>query len=170
MVSGSRTPQDGPLTLTDLVDRFDGRPIPHCPGRYVLRGVDASQGPSAAVPRVPKRGEWAQVGTFPTRGPRVVPNTPEAVDRVVVTQLADWGLIARGEVLRAGRRHGPGNCAAHRKHARSLSSQASRPRHHAPEVVEGGGGLCPRASAAFGATPPSILSGWRTPAHRSYGS
>ncbi len=79
MVSGSRTPQDGPLTLTDLVDRFDGRPIPHCPGRYVLRGVDASQGPSSAVG---------------SRGEVTYHVVPKAVDRVVVTQLADWGLIS----------------------------------------------------------------------------
>ena len=36
-------------TLDDRLRRFDGQPIRHCPGRYVLRGVDGSAGPAAVV-------------------------------------------------------------------------------------------------------------------------
>ena len=67
------------LTLDDLLRRFDGQPIPNCPGRYVLRGVDASQGPSAVV------GSSGEVTRHPV---------PTVRDRVVVTKLADWGLIS----------------------------------------------------------------------------
>ena len=36
-------------TLADLIERFEGSPIPHCPGRYVLRSVDSSKGPASLV-------------------------------------------------------------------------------------------------------------------------
>ena len=67
------------LTLDDLLERFDGQPIRNCPGRWVLRGVDATQGPSVALG---SSGEVTQ---------HLVPT---ARDRVVVTKIADWGLIS----------------------------------------------------------------------------
>ena len=69
-------------TLEDLIDRFDGQPIPHCPGRYVLRGVNRMDGPDAVVE------------SFGTATGHVV---PKARDRVVVTRLGqrgEWGLIS----------------------------------------------------------------------------
>ena len=66
-------------TLSDLLTRFDGRPIPHCPGRWVLRGIDASDGPERVV------------GSDAVASEHVVAT---ARDRVVVTRLGDWGLIS----------------------------------------------------------------------------
>ena len=69
-------------TLDDLLGRFEGQPIPHCPGRYVLRGVDRTKGPSSLV-------ETQGVVTE-----HVVAN---ARDKVVVTRLGErgeWGLIS----------------------------------------------------------------------------
>lgn len=69
----------GVASLGELIETFGGEPIPHCPGRYVLRGA----------------------GT--TNGPQVIVDSPEAVtehtvskarDTVVVTWLDDWGLIS----------------------------------------------------------------------------
>ena len=67
------------LTLNDLLERFDGQSIPNCPGRYVLRGVDVGQGPSAVV------GASGEVTEH---------RVPQVPDTVVVTKLADWGLIS----------------------------------------------------------------------------
>ena len=67
------------FTVSELVDRFDGQPIPHCPGRYVLRGIDSTQGPEAVV------------GSHGTVTEHAV---AKARDRVVVTRLDGWGLIS----------------------------------------------------------------------------
>ena len=67
--------------LDDLLRRFDGRPIPNCPGRFVLRGIDPNRGPSAVIP------EGHVTAHAPTN----------ARDRVVVTRVGgsvDWGLIS----------------------------------------------------------------------------
>ena len=73
------------LTFMDLVCRFDGRPIPHCPGRYVLRGVDPTTRPQSVVAE----------GT-------VTEHVVEmARDKVVVTRLGPrgkWGLISYARV------------------------------------------------------------------------
>ena len=68
--------------LDELLRRFDGQPIRHCPGRYVLRGVDEKSGPAAVV-----------------TGPAVTTEhvLPRARDKVVVTRLGrggTWGLIS----------------------------------------------------------------------------
>ena len=69
-------------TLDDLLRRFDGRPIPNCPGRYVLRGVAARSGP----------------GFLLQAEGRVTDHVvAKARDRVVVTRVGDdemWGLIS----------------------------------------------------------------------------
>lgn len=69
-------------TLDDLLQRFDGQPIPHCPGRYVLRGAPSTKGPASVV----------EVHTGVTA--HVV---AKVRDRVVVTRLGEggaWGLIS----------------------------------------------------------------------------
>ncbi len=66
-------------TLSDLVKRFDGHPIPHCPGRYVLRGVDSFKGPTALVD---------------APGDITEHTVAKARDRVVVTRLREGGLIS----------------------------------------------------------------------------
>lgn len=66
-------------TLSDLLERFDGYPIPHCPGRYVLRGVDSSKGPTSVVEAPGDITEHL---------------VPKARDRVVVTRLQAGGLIS----------------------------------------------------------------------------
>lgn len=65
--------------VSDLVKRFDGRPIPHCPGRYVLRGVDRTKGPTSIVD---------------ARGNITEHVVAKARDRVVVTRLEKGGLIS----------------------------------------------------------------------------
>ena len=65
--------------LAGLLQRFDGRPIPNCPGRYVLRGAEISMGPRALV------GLPATVTEH---------DTTTARDKVVVTWLGGWGLIS----------------------------------------------------------------------------
>lgn len=70
------------LTLEGLLQRCDGRPIPRCPGRYVLRAVEATSGPAAVV-----GGE----------GTVTLHDVPTARDQVVVTRLGEdpaWGLIS----------------------------------------------------------------------------
>ena len=66
-------------TLSEVFERFDGRPIPRCPGRYVLRGIDRLQGP-----------------TFVVNGRGAVTEhvVAKAQDRVVVTRFEEWGLIS----------------------------------------------------------------------------
>ncbi len=66
-------------TLSELVRRFDGQAIPHCPGRSVLRGIDATEGPETLV---------GSEGTVTEH------TVPKARDRVVVTRLDGWGLIS----------------------------------------------------------------------------
>ncbi len=66
-------------TLSELVRRFDGQAIPHCPGRYVLRGIDATEGPETVV---------GSDGTVTEH------TVVTARDRVVVTRLGEWGLIS----------------------------------------------------------------------------
>ena len=68
--------------LDDLVRRFDGQPIPDCPGRYVLRGIDRSRGPASVVE---------------AHGPVTEHVVTKARDKVVVTRLGergDQGLIS----------------------------------------------------------------------------
>ena len=66
-------------TLSELMRRFDGQAIPHCPGRYVLRGIDATEGPETVV---------GSDGTVTEH------TVVTARDRVVVTRLGEWGLIS----------------------------------------------------------------------------
>ncbi len=69
-------------TLDDLLQRFDGQPIPRCPGRYVLRGIDRTKGPASVVESRRAITEHAVV---------------KARDKVVVTRLGEfgeWGLIS----------------------------------------------------------------------------
>lgn len=69
-------------TLGDLLRCFGGQPIPHCPGRYVLRGVAPAQKPTALISS--HRGVTEHV-------------VARARDRVVVTRLGEsgeWGLIS----------------------------------------------------------------------------
>ena len=65
-------------SLTEILEQFSGQPIPHCPGRYVLRGLSETAGPEIVCPGVPV-----------TR--HVVATTR---DTVVVCWLTDWGLIS----------------------------------------------------------------------------
>jgi hypothetical protein len=69
-------------TLDELLSRFDGRPIPHCAGRYVLRGADRNVRPELLVS---------------PHGAVTEHLVPKARDTVVVTRLGqrgDWGLIS----------------------------------------------------------------------------
>ena len=64
--------------LSDLIEQFRGRPIPNCPGRYVLQTVRDTDGPETIC-----------------RSPRVTRHrSPNARDVVVVTWLEGWGLIS----------------------------------------------------------------------------
>lgn len=72
-MSGTRMPE-----LREILDHFDGQPISRCPGRYVLQGVGATDGPEVVCP-----------GGSVTRH-----DVETARDTVVVTWLADWGLIS----------------------------------------------------------------------------
>jgi len=65
-------------TLLEILERSDGRPIPHCPGRYVLRGVSQGAGPEVVCPDAVFARH--QVET--------------ARDPVVVAWLGSWGLIS----------------------------------------------------------------------------
>ena len=65
-------------SFTDILERFDGQPISNCPGRYVLRSVTETDGPEVICP-----------------GARVSRHHIETTqDTVVVTWVADWGLIS----------------------------------------------------------------------------
>ena len=65
-------------SLTEILEQFSGQPIPHCPGRYVLRGLSETAGPDIVCPGVPVTRHVVA----PTR------------DTVVVCWLTDWGLIS----------------------------------------------------------------------------
>ena len=64
--------------LDDVIERFRGQPIPNCPGRYVLRGLQDTDGPEAVCQ-----------SSRMTRH-----RSPGARDLVVVAWLDDWGLIS----------------------------------------------------------------------------
>ena len=66
-------------TLSEVLEKFDGRQIPRCPGRYVLRGIDSSQGPTSVVS---------------AHGVVTEHLVAKAQDRVVVTRFEEWGLIS----------------------------------------------------------------------------
>ncbi len=66
-------------SLNEVLERFDGGPIPRCPGRYVLRGIDRTQGPTSVVN---------------ARGVVTEHVVATAQDRVVVTRFEEWGLIS----------------------------------------------------------------------------
>ena len=72
-MSDTRIPE-----LREILDDFAGQPISGCPGRYVLDGVGATDGPEVVCP-----------GAFVTKH-----DVATARDVVVVTWLADWGLIS----------------------------------------------------------------------------
>ena len=65
-------------SLIEILEQFGGQPIPHCPGRYVLRGLSETAGPEVVCPGV--SGVRCHVET--TR------------DTVFVSWLTDWGLIS----------------------------------------------------------------------------
>ena len=65
-------------SLREVLDKFDGRPIPGCPGRYVLEGVGATDGPEVVCPGAPVTEHDVET----------------ARDTVVVTWPAGWGLIS----------------------------------------------------------------------------
>ncbi len=66
-------------SLSALLDRFGGEPIPDCPGRYVLRRIRDTDGPQAIV----------------TSGEVITEHhVAKARDTVVVTWLDGWGLIS----------------------------------------------------------------------------
>ena len=65
-------------TLLEILERCDGRPILHCPGRYVLRGVNPGVGPEVIC----RDAEFARHEVKTAR------------DAVVVAWLTDWGLIS----------------------------------------------------------------------------
>lgn len=70
-------------SLSELLERFDGQLIPHCPGRYVLRGVETTDGPQAIV------GSCAAVTEH---------HVAKARETVVVTWLNGWGLISYARI------------------------------------------------------------------------
>ena len=98
-------------TLDDLLERFEGHPIPHCPGRYVLRGVDRTKGPMSLVE---------------THGIVTEHVVAYARDKVVVTRLGERGGVG-SDLLRSARR----DVAAHSKYAGGLRAKARRARCHA---------------------------------------
>ena len=67
------------VTLARLVKTWGGRPIPNCPGRWVLRLGDNTVGPRQFV------------GSDLPTTEHCVPTVP---DRIVVTWLGGWGLIS----------------------------------------------------------------------------
>ena len=67
------------VTFAALVDRFAWRPIPNCPGRYVLTGGPIAMPPEEIVPDSSARSE------------HVIPATR---DPVIVTSFDDGGLIS----------------------------------------------------------------------------
>ena len=66
------------LSLPEVLERYGGEPIRHCPGRYVLRAMDKTDGPERFVEsrRLSRHAD--------TR----------ARDTVVVAWLDGWGLIS----------------------------------------------------------------------------
>jgi hypothetical protein len=66
------------LTFSTLFDRWAWRPIPHCPGRYVLDAGPVATPPEDIVP-----GTTGSVHVCAT-----------AKDPVIVTPLDDGGLIS----------------------------------------------------------------------------
>ena len=74
------------LFLGELLERFQGQPIPNCPGRHVLRTVRDTDGPEMIC-----------------RSRRVTRHrSPNARDVVVVTWLEGWGLISYAEPTARG--------------------------------------------------------------------
>ena len=69
----------GPVTFSALFDRCEWRPIPNCPGRYVLAAGPVAMPPSDLVGGAKGSSEHV---------------TASARDPVIVTPLDDGGLIS----------------------------------------------------------------------------
>ncbi len=69
----------GPATFSALFDRLAWRPIPNCPGRYVLAAGPVATPPEDIVPGVNDGSEHVSAA---------------AKDPVIVTPFEDGGLIS----------------------------------------------------------------------------
>ena len=67
------------MTFEALKARWSWRPIPHCPGRFILRGADVNLPPEEVV------GPEVEVSEFRVEGAR---------DTVVVARIEGGGLIS----------------------------------------------------------------------------
>jgi hypothetical protein len=67
------------MTFAAIMSQWSWRPIPHCPGRFVLSSGRSALAPSAIVSAVDGLTE------------HVIPSTP---DPVIVAELEDGGLIS----------------------------------------------------------------------------
>ena len=69
----------GPVTFAALIDRWAWRPIPNCPGRYVLAAGPVATPPESFVPGANGGSEYL---------------CATAKDPVIVTPFEDGGLIS----------------------------------------------------------------------------
>lgn len=69
----------GPVTFSALFDRWAWRPIPNCPGRYVLVAGPVATPPAIMVPGANAGSEYVSVS---------------ARNAVIVTPFDDGGLIS----------------------------------------------------------------------------